>query len=314
MWIRLKDWVSGKSKGANSPHLEVQEWPNSATISRKSPVSMDIGRTHLAPRQVVAANPMKTDLPKILVVVEQPYFPDCVIDYTVHLAERLHYDIVAMHVGSPGEGSTAPRQQSRLHDQYIKRAEEAAAALKNKADARGIHCEHLVRLGDLANAVGELHHEIKRIEFVITDSEANKEEIFAEVTIPVFSVTPTYWWSEKGGKTMAQELAAKKRKPVGKTIMFGLGTVAMYAAVFTNADTMMKYFTRGGWYAAMPIASVFVFSFVHGAFASNLWTALGIEARKKETLQKTEVKMVQPKKQLRKKPRAYAYVNPWHRI
>jgi len=314
MLIRLKDWVAGKSKGERMPHPEVREWWNSDDASQKSPVSLARGRTLAAPHQEIPTNPMKTDLPKILVVVEQPYFPDCVIDYTVHLAERLHYDIVAMHVGRPGEDSASSRQQSRLHDQYAKRAEEAAAALKSKAGARGIHCEHLVRFGDLASAVGELHHEIKRIEFVITDSEANKEEIFAEVTIPVFSVTPTYWWSDKGGKTMAQEFAAKKSKPVGKTIMFGMGTVAMYAAVFTNADTIMKYFTRGGWYAALPIASVFVFSFVHGAFASNLWSALGIEARKKETLHKTEVKMVQPKKQLRKKPRAYTYVNPWHRI
>jgi hypothetical protein len=232
----------------------------------------------------------------------------------VHLAERLHYDILAMHVGAVEDDSATSRQQARLQDLYRKRTTEAADALKRKASARGIPCEHLVSFGDLASTVGELHHAIKRIEFVITDSEANKEDIFAEVAIPVFSVTPTYWWAEKGGKTMGKELAAKKTKPLGKTILFGLGTVAMYAAVFTNTDTIMKYFTRGGWYAALPIATVFVFSFIHGAFASNLWSALGIEARKKETLQKTVEKVVQPKKQLRKKPRTYAYVNPWHRI
>jgi hypothetical protein len=43
---------------------------------------------------------------------------------------------------------------------------------------------------------------------------------------------------------------------------------------------MMAYSTKGGMFAAVPIVTVFLVSFVHGAFASNLWTCLGITARK----------------------------------
>ena len=43
----------------------------------------------------------------------------------------------------------------------------------------------------------------------------------------------------------------------------------------------MKYFTKGGIFAALPIVTVFAFSFVHASFASNLWSLLGIEATKK---------------------------------
>ncbi len=154
--------------------------------------------------------------------------------------------------------ATAPLSQPlRFQDQYRKRTIKAAQALCRKAGECGIHCEHLVKFGDLGSTVGALHHEVKRIEFVITDSEVNKEDIFAEVTIPVFSVTPTYWWSEQGGKTMASELAAKKSKPVAKTIMYGIAAAALYAGVFAYSDTVMKYFTRGSWYAALPIATVF---------------------------------------------------------
>jgi hypothetical protein len=314
MLIRLKDWAAGKSKESAMPQPESGHWrgPTSSFPGPAGPMETDVMPS--MPHQAAPMQARTAERPKILVALAQPYFPECILDYTVHLAERLHYDILALHVGAAEDESATSRQQARLQDHYRKRTTEAADALKRKAGARGIHCEHLVRFGDLASEVGELHHAIRRIEFVITDSETNKEDIFAEVTIPVFSVTPTYWWSEQGGTAMAKELATKKSKLVGKTIMFGLGTVALYAAVFTNADAIMKYFTRGGWYAALPIATVFVFSFVHGAFASNLWSALGIEARKKESLQKTVEKVVQPKKQLRKKPRAYAYVNPWHRI
>ena len=82
---------------------------------------------------------------------------------------------------------------------------------------------------------------------------------------------------------MAQEVHEKmsRGKLTGKTIGLGLGVAALYAAVFLNSGTVMKYFTRGGIYAALPIVTVFAFSFVHGAFASNLWSMLGIEATKK---------------------------------
>lgn len=256
----------------------------------------------------------RTERSKILVALTQPDVPDCVAEYTVHLAERLHYDILAMHVGNPDQGPAPLAQPLKFQDQYRKRTINGAQALCRKAGECGIHCEHLVKFGDLGSTVGALHHEVKRIEFVITDSEVNKEDIFAEVTIPVFSVTPTTWWSEQGGKTMASELAAKKSKPVAKTIMYGIAAAALYAGVFAYSDTVMKYFTRGSWYAALPIATVFLFSFVHGTFASNLWSLLGIEAKKKDALQKTVEQVVQPKKQPRKKPRAHAYVNPWHRI
>jgi len=41
----------------------------------------------------------------------------------------------------------------------------------------------------------------------------------------------------------------------------------------------------------MPIATVFLVSYVHGGFASNLWTALGITAKSPaKTVQATQTK------------------------
>jgi hypothetical protein len=314
MMIRLKEWVSRNSKGDRLADPEVGNRRELESPSAERSTSLDRHRGLSAPEQAGPMNQAGAERPKIMVAVEEPDLPDCVMDYTVHLAERLRYDILAMHVGNLGQAPNSPPRSILLQTQYCKRAKEAAEVLKHKASQQGIHCEHLVRFGDLANAVGKLHQEVKRIEFVITDSEANKEQIYDEVTIPVFSVTPTYWWSEKGGKIMAKESTSKKSKALGKAILFGIASAGMYAAVFTNSDTIMKYFTRGSWYAALPIVTVFAFSFVYGTFASHLWSALGIEAKKRDTLHKTEEKVLQPRKQLRKKPRAHAYVNPWHRI
>lgn len=68
-------------------------------------------------------------------------------------------------------------------------------------------------------------------------------------------------------------------KPVMKTILFGALTVAMYGVVFSHADMITSLFARGSFWAAGPILTVFAFSYVHGSFASNLWSMLGINAR-----------------------------------
>lgn len=72
--------------------------------------------------------------------------------------------------------------------------------------------------------------------------------------------------------------SSQGKKPIGKTIVYGLVTAGMYAGVFCFADTIAAYFARGSVWAAGPIATVLLFSYAHGTFAHNLWEALGISA------------------------------------
>ena len=97
---------------------------------------------------------------------------------------------------------------------------------------------------------------------------------------------------------------AGRSKLLGKTIGLGLGAAALLVAVFTNSDTVMKYCTKGGIYAAVPIVMVFAFSFVHGAFASNMWSLLGIEATKK-----TQPRVAPTRPAQRKRPRPQIQLN-----
>ncbi|MEW6408680.1 MAG: hypothetical protein AB1488_01015 [Nitrospirota bacterium] len=81
---------------------------------------------------------------------------------------------------------------------------------------------------------------------------------------------------------MAEGHGNPRKKPYFKAIFWGIFSIGLYIAVFINQNTVTDYFTRGGWYAALPIITVFIFSFVHGAFASYLLSCLGIEAVKKK--------------------------------
>ena len=98
---------------------------------------------------------------------------------------------------------------------------------------------------------------------------------------------------------MPKHAQQKRMKALKTTVIFGLGTAALYAAVFLNSGLVMKYFTKGGMYGLLPVATVFLFSFVHGTFSGNFWSALGIEASKKVT----KVEVAKPAKRVRPRPR-----------
>jgi hypothetical protein len=88
---------------------------------------------------------------------------------------------------------------------------------------------------------------------------------------------------------MAHELT--KKQALARMVGFGAASVAIYAAVFQFAAPFTELCSRGGVFATMPIAAVFLVSYVHGGFASNLWSALGINAMTKtRTAQATQTK------------------------
>jgi hypothetical protein len=73
----------------------------------------------------------------------------------------------------------------------------------------------------------------------------------------------------------------RKNKPYGSMLITGTIAIALYAVLLAKQGLINDYFARGGVFAFLPIATAFVFSFVHGSFTGNFWTVLGVEARKK---------------------------------
>ncbi len=63
-------------------------------------------------------------------------------------------------------------------------------------------------------------------------------------------------------------------------MIFGAISISAYVAIFMNEKWVIETFTKGNWYAAYPIVAALFFSFVHGAFTSNLITTFGLEEKK----------------------------------
>jgi len=237
---------------------------------------------------------------KILVVGKGTSFSPGVVEYATSLAQRLGYDLIGLNL-NPGleqTGKFFSPYNLRLRSKFTQQARMAWGLLQPELLAQGIQGEQVVRFAKVAEAVKDLNHQVKRIDFVITDVGIKSEEITGEIPLPVFSIS-----GYGGEESMAKEQQVSRRKLVGKTIALGLGTAAIYAAAFWNSGTVMHYFTKGGLYAALPIATVFLVSFVHGAFAHNFWSCLGIEATKK-----VQPRMA-PRPAARKRPRPSLRLN-----
>lgn len=66
-----------------------------------------------------------------------------------------------------------------------------------------------------------------------------------------------------------------------QTALWGVVSIGMFIAMYIFEGDINTTFGKGGFaYALLPIATAFAFSFVHGNFTGNFWTAMGIEASK----------------------------------
>ncbi len=231
---------------------------------------------------------------KILMIGKEELFPASMADYAIQLASRLKYELIAVNVNT---GSVS-------HSLFKKKAHKlsATAGFHKSAALQNVEWNYQARCGDFGRVVEEMIGEVKGIGLILTDSEENKLEIGNYSTIPVYSFVSQY---KQRGESIMTELENNKR-PVGKMVGYGIGTIILYTAVFMNADMITTYFTKGSWYAALPIATVFVFSFIHGSFAGNLWSVLGIEAQKKPAKRPDQRKSIPVSKRPVTRPRAYA--------
>ena len=67
-----------------------------------------------------------------------------------------------------------------------------------------------------------------------------------------------------------------------KTLFLGLISILSYIIFFINENWVIENFTKGNWFAILPIITAFIFSLIHGAFAGHFIKLLGFEEKKRE--------------------------------
>jgi hypothetical protein len=229
----------------------------------------------------------------ILMVTNQSEPEPSVMEYVINVADRLGSKILLVCVNTRPYFQTT----SRLSRLIISSPSQTIEHIRLKAQKRGVEFECIRETGNISRVIKRLCHIVKRVEFVIVDRKIKMEEATNGSPIPVFSVVSNELHSGQtsrtrqertfycGGKSMN---ATSRKRYFGKTLVFGAMTAALYGAVFAYQEEIMQYWTKGGIYALLPVATVFVFSYAHGSFTGNFWSALGIEGSKASSLkQKT---------------------------
>lgn len=229
--------------------------------------------------------------PFIMALTRNGHMSEHVMDYAVNVAHRLQYGILAVHV------DTLPffRDSGKRSRLFAAAMRESAALFTEKAKNKHVEIEYLAEIGKASSVVSRLCRSRKRIEFVVIDKGIRIEEIARQSPVPVFPVITTKTGqrnttnfqnlSKKGVLTMS---TSSKKRHVKNCFLFGGLTAGLYASVFAYQDVVMTYFTKGGLYAALPVATVFAVSYFHGNFTSAFWSALGIEASKNSSTKRPE--------------------------
>ena len=76
------------------------------------------------------------------------------------------------------------------------------------------------------------------------------------------------------------QVSHRPKRPISKMLLFGALSAGGYGLIFSHQALMTTTYTLGGWHAVFPVGTAFCFSFVHGAFASNLLSVIGMEPKK----------------------------------
>jgi hypothetical protein len=259
--------------------------------------------------------PAKNKTPYILVVTRNGNMAEPVMDYALNVAERLKYSVLAAYV------NTLPffRDGGKRSKLFASAMEESSKLFKEKGKARSIPVEHMGAAGKIGKVVNQLCHTEKRVEFVVIDQGISMKEVASQSPVPVFSVIYTHAKAGRISKTThnrtlnegvpRMSTTTSKKRHVKNCLIFGALTAALYAAVFTNQELVMKYFTKGGFFALLPVAVVFALSYVHGNFTSSFWSALGIEGSKATATKKVDIRKEAPAADIRKDTRPRAQVN-----
>jgi hypothetical protein len=239
--------------------------------------------------------PQTPELPRrLLVVGEEGPCSDRLESYASELARRIGGQAVVLHLVPDVRGQPA-----------------SDGPLLSCTPSQPGLIAYRARMSEAGTAVDRVCCDIKRIEFILTASRYALEALSETATVPVFHASGDTA-STQGECIMGNGSNAATQRPLVKTAVLGVLSAMLYGVLFWKADAIMSMFTRGGMFAILPIGAAVIFSFAHGMFASSLWSLLGIHARTSSTT-KAVAPTARPARKAQR-PRAYAYVNPFHNI
>lgn len=125
---------------------------------------------------------------KILVIGREDSFSEILVEYSVDMAKRLGFELMALNVTeTPLSLSAGKREEATVLFQAS--SAKNVSVLKEKAEKLGVSFDHLVEVGQQDEVVDKLHAKYPGMRYVLTEPDpyvAKKSK--GKVTIPVFDL------------------------------------------------------------------------------------------------------------------------------
>ena len=118
-------------------------------------------------------NPASQTSRKLVVVGKESVFSEQIIDYSLEMAERMSYEIVALNA-APLHCDTFKlfsEPFKKICEDFETLSKENVKAFREAAEQKGIPFTHIVKFSDSYEVLKEIKHEIGEFEFVVSETE-----------------------------------------------------------------------------------------------------------------------------------------------
>lgn len=151
---------------------KTEDYQEAVTFSQSNhPELVAGGLRESTPRSVAEDAPQPS---KLLVVGDESVFSEEIMTYSMDMASRMTYSIVALNA-APLSCDTFKRfaaSRNKICSDFKAMCEEGAEVFRRRAQARGIHFEHVVKFEDTDAAVEEVLKTNGPVDFVVSDRRA----------------------------------------------------------------------------------------------------------------------------------------------
>ncbi len=186
----MKDWFTGK--GAAGAPLRVKSRKIAIVAERleryAEAAAMAQGGHPDCARDLIQKEGQER--PKILLVAREDGFSESFVEYSLGFSKRMGYEIVALTCLPQGRSASGrpATQPFACERQLPHRGQEGKSLLANLADDAGVPIRCVVGFGSADECVAQMLHELRRVEFVLTESEPTQWENL-QPPLPVFCLS-----------------------------------------------------------------------------------------------------------------------------
>ena len=180
--MALFGWLT---KNKQNQDVQVEERKKSALQDAAAAVAFAEAGEHGTARSMIEKS---VEPRKILVIGHEENFSEKLVDYSVSMAKRLGFEIVALNVTTAPLSMSAERAQDAI-SLFRRHSQENVSGLEKQAQDSGIGFSHLVEIGHQDEVVEKLHAKYPNMRYVLTEPDPEAaQKAQGRISIPVFDL------------------------------------------------------------------------------------------------------------------------------